>query len=227
MAGAGVKVGIVGASGYTGAELLRLAAQHPDFEVVVATGDSMAGRRAADLYPSLEVAYPDAGVLRVRPRGRPRSRPGVPRAAPRGLDGARSVAGRHRRLRRRPVRSVPAQGRRRLPDLLRVRAHAARPAGAGGVRTARTPPRRARGGTARRHAGMPRHRSDVGAAAARGRRSGRVHRHRGQHAHRDHRRRSRPDRHERVHEHRFERDSVRPDLASAHAGDGAGDRRAG
>ena len=30
MAGAGVKVGIVGASGYTGAELLRLAAQHPD-----------------------------------------------------------------------------------------------------------------------------------------------------------------------------------------------------
>ena len=58
MAGAGVKVGIVGASGYTGAELLRLAAQHPDFEVLVATGDSMAGRRAADLYPSLEVAYP-------------------------------------------------------------------------------------------------------------------------------------------------------------------------
>ena len=58
MAGAGVKVGIVGASGYTGAELLRLAAQHPDLEVVVATGDSMAGRRAADLYPSLEVAYP-------------------------------------------------------------------------------------------------------------------------------------------------------------------------
>ena len=58
MAGAGVKVGIVGASGYTGAELLRLAAQHPDLDVVVATGDSMAGRRATDLYPSLEVAYP-------------------------------------------------------------------------------------------------------------------------------------------------------------------------
>ena len=52
-------VGIVGASGYTGVELLRLAAQHPDFEVVVATGDSMAGRRAAALYPSLAVAYPD------------------------------------------------------------------------------------------------------------------------------------------------------------------------
>ena len=30
-----VSVGIVGASGYTGAELLRLVAQHPDLEVVV------------------------------------------------------------------------------------------------------------------------------------------------------------------------------------------------
>jgi N-acetyl-gamma-glutamyl-phosphate reductase len=54
-----ITVGIVGASGYTGAELLRLADRHPDFDVVVATGDSMAGRRAADLYPSLEVGYPD------------------------------------------------------------------------------------------------------------------------------------------------------------------------
>ncbi len=54
-----LSVGIIGASGYTGAELLRLAAQHPAFDVVIATGGSQAGRRAADLYPSLEVAYPD------------------------------------------------------------------------------------------------------------------------------------------------------------------------
>ncbi len=59
MSGASIAVGIIGASGYTGAELLRLAAQHPDLDVRLATGDSMAGRRAADLYPSLEVAYPD------------------------------------------------------------------------------------------------------------------------------------------------------------------------
>jgi N-acetyl-gamma-glutamyl-phosphate reductase len=50
---------IVGASGYTGAELLRLVARHPRLELQVATGDSMAGRRAADVYPSLELAYPD------------------------------------------------------------------------------------------------------------------------------------------------------------------------
>ena len=53
-----VSVGIIGASGYTGAELLRLAAQHPDFDVVYATGDSQAGVPAAALYPSLAGAYP-------------------------------------------------------------------------------------------------------------------------------------------------------------------------
>ncbi len=54
-----VTVGIIGASGFTGAELLRLAAQHPDFELVLATGDSQAGTRVADLYPSLAGGYPD------------------------------------------------------------------------------------------------------------------------------------------------------------------------
>jgi N-acetyl-gamma-glutamyl-phosphate reductase len=52
-----VSVGIIGASGYTGVELLRLCAQHPDFDVVVATGESQAGVPVADLYPSLAAAY--------------------------------------------------------------------------------------------------------------------------------------------------------------------------
>lgn len=54
-----VKVGIIGASGYTGAELLRLCAQHPGVEVVAATGDSQAGTLASHLYPSLAAAYPN------------------------------------------------------------------------------------------------------------------------------------------------------------------------
>jgi N-acetyl-gamma-glutamyl-phosphate reductase len=54
-----VRVGIIGASGYTGAELLRITAQHPDFEIVVATGDTQAGTAASDLYPSLAVRYPE------------------------------------------------------------------------------------------------------------------------------------------------------------------------
>ncbi len=52
------RVGIVGASGFTGAELLRLLASHPDLDVVVATGDTQAGTAVGDLYPSLAGAYP-------------------------------------------------------------------------------------------------------------------------------------------------------------------------
>lgn len=53
------RVAIIGASGFTGAEFLRLCAAHPGFEVVVATGETQAGTRVADLYPSLAAAYPD------------------------------------------------------------------------------------------------------------------------------------------------------------------------
>jgi len=53
-----LRIGIVGASGFTGAELLRLVAQHPQFDVAVATADSQAGVAAADLYPGLAGAYP-------------------------------------------------------------------------------------------------------------------------------------------------------------------------
>jgi N-acetyl-gamma-glutamyl-phosphate reductase len=53
-----LRIGIVGASGFTGAELLRLAAQHPQFEVVLATADTQAGSAAASLYPGLAGAYP-------------------------------------------------------------------------------------------------------------------------------------------------------------------------
>ena len=52
-------VAIIGASGFTGAELLRICAQHPQLEVICATGESQAGVRAADLYPGLAAAYPD------------------------------------------------------------------------------------------------------------------------------------------------------------------------
>ncbi|MDH3295153.1 MAG: N-acetyl-gamma-glutamyl-phosphate reductase [Acidimicrobiia bacterium] len=52
-----LRVGIIGASGYTGAELMRLLAVHPSFNLEVATGDSMAGTAIAELYPSLAIAY--------------------------------------------------------------------------------------------------------------------------------------------------------------------------
>lgn len=52
-------VAIIGASGYAGAELLRLLAGHPHFNVTVATGDSQAGVAISQLYPSLAGAYRD------------------------------------------------------------------------------------------------------------------------------------------------------------------------
>lgn len=53
------RIAVVGASGYTGGELLRLLAGHPEAEVVVASGDSQAGAPIAGLYPSLVGAYGD------------------------------------------------------------------------------------------------------------------------------------------------------------------------
>lgn len=58
-----VRIGIIGASGYTGAELLRLAALHPDLDVRFATGDTQAGTAVADLYPGLAAAYPDLAFV--------------------------------------------------------------------------------------------------------------------------------------------------------------------
>ena len=53
-----MKVGIAGASGYTGAELLRLLASHPELDVAVATARSQAGSLVGVHTPSLRAAYP-------------------------------------------------------------------------------------------------------------------------------------------------------------------------
>ncbi|SHE72919.1 N-acetyl-gamma-glutamyl-phosphate reductase [Modicisalibacter ilicicola DSM 19980] len=65
-----IKIGIVGGTGYTGVELLRLLAQHPEVEVDVITSRSEAGIAVCDLYPNLRGHYdrlvfsaPDAGRL--------------------------------------------------------------------------------------------------------------------------------------------------------------------
>lgn len=60
------RIGVAGASGYSGAELLRLLAGHPDLEVVVATSREFAGRAIADVYPGL-AAYGDAEYSQLDP----------------------------------------------------------------------------------------------------------------------------------------------------------------
>ncbi|HEX3567033.1 MAG TPA: N-acetyl-gamma-glutamyl-phosphate reductase [Acidimicrobiales bacterium] len=53
-----MKVGVVGASGYAGIELLRLCASHPDLQVVVAGAGTAAGQAVGTHTPSLVAAYP-------------------------------------------------------------------------------------------------------------------------------------------------------------------------
>ena len=48
-----IKVGIVGGTGYTGVELLRILAQHPEAELTMITSRKEAGTPVADMYPSL------------------------------------------------------------------------------------------------------------------------------------------------------------------------------
>ncbi len=53
-----MKAGVLGASGYAGAELLRLLAAHPSLEVVVAAARGHAGEEVGTHTPSLAAAYP-------------------------------------------------------------------------------------------------------------------------------------------------------------------------
>jgi N-acetyl-gamma-glutamyl-phosphate reductase len=64
-----IKVGIVGGTGYTGVELLRLLSMHPQVEVSVITSRKETGQPVAELFPSLRgyvgLAFsdPDSGAL--------------------------------------------------------------------------------------------------------------------------------------------------------------------
>ena len=48
-----IKIGIVGGTGYTGVELLRLLIMHPQAEIAVITSRQEAGRGVADIFPNL------------------------------------------------------------------------------------------------------------------------------------------------------------------------------
>ena len=51
------KIGILGASGYTGAELVRLLLRHPQVDIVLLTADRRAGKAMADVFPQF-LPYP-------------------------------------------------------------------------------------------------------------------------------------------------------------------------
>lgn len=47
-----IRVGIYGATGYTGIELIRLLQQHPATEIIFATARAAAGQRLSDIFPT-------------------------------------------------------------------------------------------------------------------------------------------------------------------------------
>ena len=63
-------IGVVGGTGYTGVELLRLLAIHPNAEVVAVTSRSEKGKKVSDLFANLrghvdvEFSDPDDGALK-------------------------------------------------------------------------------------------------------------------------------------------------------------------
>ena len=48
-----INIAILGASGYTGAELIRLLLPHPNANITILTGDSQAGKPLGEVYPHL------------------------------------------------------------------------------------------------------------------------------------------------------------------------------
>ena len=49
-----LKVGIIGGSGYTGIELLRLLHQHPGAEVHAITSRALQGKKLYEVFPNMQ-----------------------------------------------------------------------------------------------------------------------------------------------------------------------------
>ena len=53
MAAEKIRIGVIGASGYTGADLVRLAARHPGVDIAVLTANTHAGKPVHEVFPHL------------------------------------------------------------------------------------------------------------------------------------------------------------------------------
>src|SRR4030065_408893 len=69
-----LKVAIVGASGYTGVELIRLLSNHPEVEITAVTSEQSAGKAISSVFPSLTKIFDktleplDANVIAKKAR---------------------------------------------------------------------------------------------------------------------------------------------------------------
>ena len=63
-----MKTAIVGASGYSGEELIRLLSQHPEAELCAVTSRSLAGQKVADILPKLSHSVKDLTFTESSPK---------------------------------------------------------------------------------------------------------------------------------------------------------------
>ena len=147
------KIGVLGASGYTGAELVRLLLRHPRVEIALLTADRRAGQEMRDVFPQFApYALPKLRLDRRHRLGRRRARSRLLRAAARhDAEGDQGSAGEGAGDQgRRSVGRLPARRYRRLCALVRPRASRAGVAEGGGLRPDRNLSARGQEGAARR-----------------------------------------------------------------------------
>ncbi len=65
----GIKVGIIGVTGYGGGEALRICSGHPEFEVVYIAGESSAGQKLSERYPGLAGKLGELVIQKFEPAG--------------------------------------------------------------------------------------------------------------------------------------------------------------
>ena len=135
------KIGVLGASGYTGAELVRLLLRHPHAEIVLLTADRRAGKPMSDVFPQFApFDLPTADFDRERRIGQIGSgstrflRAAARHDAESDQGSARQGAGNQGR---RPLGGFPPVRSGRLCALVWARAFRAGTAEGGGVRADR------------------------------------------------------------------------------------------
>jgi hypothetical protein len=151
------KIAILGASGYTGAELVRIIATHPSMEIVALSADRKAGQTMAEVYPHLRhLDLPRLVTIdEIDFAGVDLAFCALPHATTQEVV-ARLPAGSEDR---RPLRRLPPARPRGLPEVVRQAPRRARPSGRGRLRPDRILPRRDRGRPpCRRHRLQRRHR---------------------------------------------------------------------
>ena len=136
-----IKVGIVGASGYAGEELVRLLSRHPNAELACVCSRSLAGTPLAEVMPQFRELIP-AGLAFIQGDLRRADRRVVSRAPARRRRRIRAPARRRREARVRPFGGFSPERSRDLRGILRQAASGRRSAEEVALRRARARARR-------------------------------------------------------------------------------------